>query len=50
MRRRGRAVGLGASAATFLAFGLTPLATAPTAQADDFGLDTIIDSLFCQGT
>jgi hypothetical protein len=42
MRRRGRAVGLGASAAAFLAFGLTPLGTAPAAHAD-FGFDWLID-------
>src|ERR1700761_5003091 len=43
--RRG-AAGLSASAGAFLAFGMGPLANAPTAHADDFGiLDTIIGSL-----
>ena len=36
-------VGLGASAAAFLAFGLTPLTTVPTANADE--LDVIFDPL-----
>jgi hypothetical protein len=36
-------VGLGASAGAFLAFGLTPLTTAPTANADEF--DAIIDPI-----
>jgi hypothetical protein len=40
MRRRGRAVGLGASAAAFLSFGLTPLGTAPAAHAD---VDWLVD-------
>jgi hypothetical protein len=35
-RRRGIAVGLGAAAAALLAAGLSQLATAPTARADDF--------------
>lgn len=45
--RRGRVVGLGASAGAFLAFGLTPLAGAPAAHADEFDviLDPIISSL-----
>src|SRR6201996_9808276 len=43
--RRG-AAGLSASAGAFLAFGMGPLANAPTAHADDFGiLDPIIGSL-----
>ena len=41
-----RAIGLGGSAGAFLALGLGPLANAPAAHADDFGiLDTIIGSL-----
>ncbi|MGB3895219.1 MAG: PGRS repeat-containing protein, partial [Mycolicibacter sinensis] len=42
MRRR-RAAGLGATASAFLAFGLTPLASAPTASADFFGWDWLVD-------
>src|ERR1700761_8534258 len=42
-RGRRRVVGLGASAAAFLAFGLTPLTTAPTANADEF--DAILDPI-----
>src|ERR1700733_5806554 len=46
-RRRRRAVGMGGSAGAFLAFGLTPLATAPAAHADPFDviLDPIINSI-----
>ena len=45
-RRRSRAIGLGGSAGAFLALGLGPLANAPAAHADDFGIiDTIIGSL-----
>jgi hypothetical protein len=40
-RRRVRALGLGGSAGAFLAFGLSPLAGAPTAKADVF--DDILD-------
>ena len=40
-RRRRRAFGLGSSAGAFLAFGLGPLAGAPTAKADVF--DDILD-------
>ncbi|MFZ0907375.1 MAG: hypothetical protein WAN71_26590, partial [Mycobacterium sp.] len=40
-RRRRRAFGLGGSAGAFLAFGLGPLAGAPTAKADIF--DDILD-------
>ena len=40
-RRRRRAIGLGGSAGAFLAFGLYPLAGAPTAKADVF--DDILD-------
>jgi hypothetical protein len=45
-RRRG-VVGLGTSAGAFLAFGLTPLAAAPAAHADevDLVLEPIINSL-----
>src|ERR1700761_4312793 len=43
--RRG-AAGLSASAGAFLAFGMGPLANAPAAHADDFGvLDAIVNSL-----
>jgi len=41
--RRRRMVGLLTSAGAFLAFGLTPLATAPPAHADEF--DVIIDPI-----
>src|ERR1700761_6063485 len=41
--RRSRAVGLGSSAGAFLAFGLSPLANTPMANAD--GLDVIIDPI-----
>src|ERR1700761_7944682 len=45
-RRRARAIGLSGGAGAFLALGLGPLASAPAAHADDFGiLDTIIGSL-----
>ncbi len=40
-RRRARVAGLGAGAGAFLAFGLGPLAGAPTAKADVF--DDILD-------
>ena len=40
-RRHRRAIGLGSSAGAFLAFGLTPLAGAPSAKADVF--DDILD-------
>ena len=33
-RRRGRVLGAGTTAGAFLAFGMTPLATAPAAHAD----------------
>jgi hypothetical protein len=39
-------MGLGASVAAFLAFGLTPLASAPAAHADIDFLGDIIDPLF----
>jgi hypothetical protein len=44
--RRSRAIGLGGSAGAFLAFGLYPLAGAPTAKADVFGdiLDMAVGS------
>jgi hypothetical protein len=42
-RGRRRVVGLGASAGAFVAFGLTPLTTAPTAHADEF--DAILDPI-----
>src|ERR1700761_7976941 len=42
-RGRRRVVGLGASAAAFVAFGLAPLTTAPTANADEF--DAILDPI-----
>ena len=38
-----RAIGLGGSAGAFLAFGLSPLANVPMANAD--GLDVIIDPI-----
>src|SRR5574340_742060 len=42
--RRGRRVlGAGTAAGAFLAFGMTPLAAAPQAQADDFGLLDLFD-------
>jgi hypothetical protein len=48
--RSRNAIGLGAGAGAFLALGLAPLANAPTAKADDFGildsnLDPIVASL-----
>src|ERR1700736_2425821 len=45
-RRRRRAIGLGGSSGAFLAFGLYPLAGAPTAKADVFDdiLDTVVGS------
>src|ERR1700730_10305263 len=44
--RRSRAIGLGGGAGAFLAFGLYPLAGAPTAKADVFDdiLDTVVGS------
>ena len=44
---RGCALGLGASAGAFFAFGMAPLMTAPPASADEFDviLDPIINSL-----
>ena len=39
--RRRRVLGAGTTAGAFLAFGMTPLATAPAAHADVF--DVIID-------
>jgi hypothetical protein len=41
--RRHRAARLVALAATFLTFGITPLSTAPAAQADDFDLSDLLD-------
>src|ERR1700730_7474433 len=41
-RRRRRAIGLGGSAGAFLAFGLYPLAGAPTGKGDVF--DEILDT------
>ncbi|WP_154677554.1 hypothetical protein [Mycolicibacter icosiumassiliensis] len=41
---RRRVVGAGSAVAAFLAFGMAPLASAPTAQAD-FGIEDAIDSL-----
>src|SRR5689334_11329586 len=43
--RRARAIGLSGSAGAFLALGLGPLAHAPAAHADDFGLDSIIEPI-----
>ncbi len=42
-RRRRRVAGFGVSAATFLACGISPLAMAPAARADAFGLLDLID-------
>ncbi|HEY1838898.1 MAG TPA: hypothetical protein VGG53_01525, partial [Mycobacterium sp.] len=42
-KARGRAIGLGGGAGAFLAFGLSPLASAPPAHAD--GLDAILDPI-----
>ncbi|MGA8328337.1 MAG: PGRS repeat-containing protein, partial [Mycobacterium sp.] len=42
-RRRRRVLGAGTTAGAFLAFGMTPLATAPAAHADEF--DVIIDPI-----
>lgn len=36
-QRRTRAIGAGTAVGAFLAFGMTPLAPAPQAHADDFG-------------
>ena len=41
--RRGRAIGAGTAAGAFLAFGMTPLAAAPVANAD--GLDVVLDPI-----
>lgn len=41
VRRRERAVGVAGSVAAFLAFGMTPVVSAPTAQADE--LDWIFE-------
>src|SRR5258707_14352524 len=49
-RRRARVVGAGTAAGAFLAFGMTPLATAPSAHADDFGLGDLIANLVTGGT
>ena len=49
-RRRTRAIGLGAGAGAFLTLGLGPLANAPAAHADDFGLDSIIDPIIASIT
>src|ERR1700744_3224225 len=44
--RRRRAIGMGGSTGAFLALSLGPLAHAPAAHADDFGvIDSIIDPL-----
>ncbi|MGB8792141.1 MAG: hypothetical protein WCD33_11575, partial [Mycobacterium sp.] len=48
-RRRARAVGAGTAAGAFLAFGMTPLATTPSAHADDFGLGDLIANLITGG-
>ena len=48
-RRRARVVGAGTAAGAFLAFGMTPLATAPSAHADDFGLGDLIANLITGG-
>ncbi|MEO8813953.1 MAG: hypothetical protein ABI307_15505, partial [Mycobacterium sp.] len=42
---RRRVAGLGTVVGAFLAFGMAPLATAPAANADELGLDGIIDQL-----
>ena len=44
-RRRSRVIGLGAGASAFLALGLSPLAAAPAAHADEFGIDSILDPI-----
>ena len=46
-RMRGCVLGLGVTAGAFFAFGMTPLVTAPAANADEFDviLDPIINSL-----
>ncbi|MDT5086087.1 MAG: hypothetical protein QOJ61_3130, partial [Mycobacterium sp.] len=41
--RRRRMLGAGTTAGAFLAFGMTPLASAPAAHADEF--DVIIDPI-----
>ena len=48
-RRRARVVGAGTAAGAFLAFGMTPLATTPSAHADDFGLGDLIANLITGG-
>ncbi|WP_133258895.1 hypothetical protein, partial [Mycolicibacter senuensis] len=40
---RRRVVGASSSVAAFLAFGVAPVVAAPSAQADDFGLDAFWD-------
>ena len=49
-RRRTRVIGLGTSASAFLALGLGPLAAAPAAHADDFGLDSILEPIITSMT
>ncbi|MFZ1165314.1 MAG: hypothetical protein WAO18_24210, partial [Mycobacterium sp.] len=44
-RRQTRVLGLGTGASALLALGLSPLAAAPAAHADDFGLDSILDPI-----
>ncbi|MGH3563145.1 MAG: PGRS repeat-containing protein, partial [Mycobacterium sp.] len=45
-KARRRVIGLSTTAGAFLAFGMTPLAAAPAAHADDFGiLDNIFDPI-----
>jgi endoglycosylceramidase len=46
-RKRRHVIGLGMTASAFLAFGMSPLVTAPAANADEFDviLDPIINSL-----
>ncbi len=38
-------IGLGTSAGAFLALGLGPLAAAPAAHADEFGIDSILEPI-----
>jgi hypothetical protein len=49
-RRHTRLIGLGTSASAFLALGLGPLAAAPAAHADDFGLDNILEPIITSMT
>ncbi|MGH3967846.1 MAG: hypothetical protein ACRDTV_06955, partial [Mycobacterium sp.] len=45
-RARRRALGAGGAVGAFLAFGMSPLNTAPAARADDFGLlDNILNPI-----